>query len=165
MANMKIALIGGGAMGEAILAAVLNRGMSTPQTIWVSDVKDERRQYLNQTYGISATDNNAEAAGIKAAFVVVFFSDEEEGHALNAFNTTDRGFAYVDCTGPTLTQQSQQPYLEWDKIVYIVKGKELGSVSISLAVYPEYSYYEQIGKSSGHGWLPLGIVESIEIYW
>jgi len=59
---MKIAFVGGGAMGEAILAAVLNRRLSTPQTIWVSDVKDERRQHLKQTYGISVTDNNAEAA-------------------------------------------------------------------------------------------------------
>jgi len=62
MANMKIAFIGGGAMGEAILAAVLNRGLSTPQTIWVSDVKDERRQYLQQTYQVSVTESNREAA-------------------------------------------------------------------------------------------------------
>jgi len=59
---MKIAFIGGGAMGEAILAAVLNRGLSTPQTIWVSDVKDERRQYLQQTYQVSVTESNREAA-------------------------------------------------------------------------------------------------------
>jgi len=109
--------------------------------------------------------NNAEAAGIKAAFVAVHFSDQKQGHALNAFKTTDRGLVYVDCTGPTLTQWLQQPYLEWDKIAYVAKEKEYGSVSISLTVYPEYSYYEQIGKSSGSGWAPLGIVENIEIYW
>jgi pyrroline-5-carboxylate reductase len=63
MDAMKIAFIGGGAMGEAILAAVLNRSLSTPQAVWVSDIKEERRQYLKQTYEISATDNNAEAAG------------------------------------------------------------------------------------------------------
>jgi pyrroline-5-carboxylate reductase len=63
MDTMKIAFIGGGAMGEAILAAVLNRGLSTPQAVWVSDIKEERRQHLKQTYGISTTDNNAEAAG------------------------------------------------------------------------------------------------------
>ena len=109
--------------------------------------------------------NNAEAAGIRAAFVAVHFSDQEQGHALNAFKTTNRGLVYVDCTGPTLTQWLQQPYLEWDKIAYVAREKEYGSVSISLTVYPEYSYYEQIGKSSGSGWLPLGIVEGIEIYW
>lgn len=49
-------------MGEAILAAVLNRGLSTPQAIWVSDVKDERRQHLKQTYQVSVTESNREAA-------------------------------------------------------------------------------------------------------
>ena len=63
MDTMKIAFIGGGAMGEAILAAVLNHGLSTPQAVWVSDIKEERRQYLKQAYGISVTDNNADAAG------------------------------------------------------------------------------------------------------
>ncbi|MBM4448334.1 MAG: pyrroline-5-carboxylate reductase [Chloroflexi bacterium] len=59
---MKIAFIGGGAMGEAILAAVLNRGLSTPQTLWVSDVKEERRQHLKKTYQVSVTGSNREAA-------------------------------------------------------------------------------------------------------
>ncbi len=62
MDNMKIAFIGGGAMGEAILAAVLHRSLSTPQTTWVSDAKAERRQYLEQAYRISATDSNRDAA-------------------------------------------------------------------------------------------------------
>ena len=35
----------------------------------------------------------------RAAFVAVLFSDNEAGHALNAFRTTDRGLVYVDCTG------------------------------------------------------------------
>ena len=62
MDTMKIAFIGGGAMGEAILAAVINRGLSTPQDIWVSDAKEERRQHLKQTYQVSATESNRDAA-------------------------------------------------------------------------------------------------------
>ena len=58
----KIAFIGGGAMGEAILAAVLNRGLSNPQAIWVSDAKEERRQHLKQAYGVSVTEINRDAA-------------------------------------------------------------------------------------------------------
>ena len=137
-------------------------------TFLLADPTDDESYQLNTFDCANFSEmlhNNAEAAGIKAAFVGVFFSDGEEGHALNAFKTTDRGLAYVDCTGPTLTQRLQHPNLEWDKIAYVVKGKELGSVSISLTVYPKYSYYEQIGKSSGSGWSPLGIVEGIEIYW
>ncbi len=49
-------------MGEAILAAVLNHGLSTPQAIWVSDAKYERRRHLKQTYTISVTESNRDAA-------------------------------------------------------------------------------------------------------
>ncbi len=62
MDTMKISFIGGGAMGEAILAAVLNRGLSNPQAIWISDAKEERRQHLKQTYGVSVTEINRDAA-------------------------------------------------------------------------------------------------------
>ena len=61
MDTLKIAFIGGGAMGEAILSAVLNRGLSTPQAIRVSDAKEERRQHLKQTYGVSVTGSNRDA--------------------------------------------------------------------------------------------------------
>lgn len=43
--------------------------------------------------------NNAEAAGIRVAWVGVEFEDDIEGHALNAFETTDKGLVYIDCTG------------------------------------------------------------------
>ncbi len=58
---MKIAFIGGGAMGEAMLSAVLSQKLSTPQDIWASDIKPERRQHLAQSYGINVTDKNREA--------------------------------------------------------------------------------------------------------
>ena len=45
--------------------------------------------------------DRAEAAGIRAAFVNVVLT-AGPGHALNAFNTTDRGLVYIDCTGPGL---------------------------------------------------------------
>ncbi len=116
--------------------------------------------------------NNAEAAGIKTAFVTVDFRGDPIGHALNAFKTTDRGLVYVDCTGddaylPTFWEwlYEQSHPIEWDKIAYVVKGKECGFVSIDRATSPEYSFYERIGKASGDGWRPMGIVESIGIYW
>ena len=45
--------------------------------------------------------NNAEAAGIRAAWVSIDFGGNDEGHACNAFETTDRGLVYIDCTGET----------------------------------------------------------------
>jgi pyrroline-5-carboxylate reductase len=58
---MNIAFIGGGNMGEAMLAAVLEDGMVKPESVWVSDVSQERRKSLAQRYGVAATVSNQEA--------------------------------------------------------------------------------------------------------
>ncbi|TET26521.1 MAG: pyrroline-5-carboxylate reductase [Dehalococcoidia bacterium] len=60
---MKIAFIGGGVMGEIILSAILDKGLSTPQAISVSDIKKSRRQHLQKKYGVTVTDSNRLAAG------------------------------------------------------------------------------------------------------
>ncbi len=58
---MKIAFIGGGSMGEAMLSAVLDKGLSTPQAISVSDVSQSRCQYLEQKYGVAVMSSNRQA--------------------------------------------------------------------------------------------------------
>ena len=55
---MKITFIGGGAMGEAMLSAILAKGLATPESISVSDISDSRRQHLEQKYHVAATNNN-----------------------------------------------------------------------------------------------------------
>ncbi|MFQ5996084.1 MAG: pyrroline-5-carboxylate reductase [Dehalococcoidales bacterium] len=62
MDTIKIVFIGGGAMGEAMLSAVLGKGLSMPSTVWVSDIKEERRQRLKQKYDVAVTEDNREAA-------------------------------------------------------------------------------------------------------
>ena len=52
---MKIAFIGGGNMGEAMLSALLDRGLTTPDAVRVSDTREERRQELRQKYGVDVT--------------------------------------------------------------------------------------------------------------
>jgi len=58
---MKIAFIGGGTMGEAMLAAVLEDGLAKPEAIWVSDVSQARRKHMVQEYGVAVMDSNLEA--------------------------------------------------------------------------------------------------------
>ncbi|MBA7504673.1 Pyrroline-5-carboxylate reductase [subsurface metagenome] len=58
MNEMKITIIGGGNMGEAMLSAILKKGLSTPQAISVSDIDEARRQYLGQEYGVAAVSSN-----------------------------------------------------------------------------------------------------------
>ena len=45
-------------MGEAILSAILDRSLSTPQSISVSDIDETRRQHLEQKYGVAVTSDN-----------------------------------------------------------------------------------------------------------
>ncbi|MDO8578268.1 MAG: pyrroline-5-carboxylate reductase [Dehalococcoidales bacterium] len=67
---MKIAFIGGGNMGEAILSRILERKLSTRETIFVSDVNEARRQYLEKTYHVNTTDNNKSAAAVSEVIVL-----------------------------------------------------------------------------------------------
>ena len=103
--------------------------------------------------------NNAEANGIRAAFVAIDLKDSTMGHACNAFETTDMGMVYVDCTGMTIEESlsNSDQHLSpdgkpakifgqaksYDKIAYVSVGKELGFISMEVADSPEYSYYEQ----------------------
>ena len=57
---MKIAFIGGGNMGEVMLSAVLNKGLTTPQDISISDVNESRCQYIRHEYDVYVTGSNLE---------------------------------------------------------------------------------------------------------
>ncbi len=50
-------------MGEAMLSAVLDKGLSTPEAISVSDTAEARRQYLEQKYGVAVMSSNRQAIG------------------------------------------------------------------------------------------------------
>lgn len=59
---MRIAFIGGGNMGEAMVRSLLDRGTARAKDIRVSDVSEARRSYLSQKYGVTASDSNCPAA-------------------------------------------------------------------------------------------------------
>jgi len=96
--------------------------------------------------------NNAEAAGIRAAYVAIQLGPSPEfprvgGHALNAFETTDRGLVYIDCTG-----SSNREDINRDTIVNVEVGKEY----IPQSIFPEPDWY----------WLSVGEILEIEtIQW
>ncbi len=101
--------------------------------------------------------NNAEAAGIRAASVSVDFEGDEEGHALNVFETIDKGLVYIDCTGQSsgdklnihleYTEEgvifvSDNPE-SWDAVAYVKIGKEYGLVPLGRADALYYNFYEE----------------------
>ncbi|GAI76564.1 unnamed protein product, partial [marine sediment metagenome] len=70
---MKIAFIGGGVMGEAMIRGILNKGLTTPQDIIVNDVsaarlaslKKEYRVRVTDDYGIAVKDSNIVVIAVK----------------------------------------------------------------------------------------------------
>ena len=60
---MKIAFVGGGTMGEAMVSCLLAKGVAEPPDIAVSDVDKTRRELLSGQYGVTAVADSREAIG------------------------------------------------------------------------------------------------------
>jgi Skp family chaperone for outer membrane proteins len=136
---------------------------------FLSRDKTEKNTYIEGVYDCSEfsrdVHNNAEAAGIRASVVHVWFEYEDSGHALNAFLTTDYGLVYVDC--------SKAP----DTIARVKTGKEYRAVEINRITganarndswWNALSEYYYIPSSHIYhlGGEPAHVVTlSINIYW
>jgi hypothetical protein len=171
-------------------ARLINNSEATPPT-WQelmafleADTTDQKPYNADSFACVAFAEelhNNAEAAGIEAAFVGVQFEDREVGHALNAFNTTDRGLVFIDCTSPV---QSNMPYLPMaelddgeaggagevevvgaDKMAYVELGEEYGVISIEVATSPEYSFYQTyLAEREQHGLNVDAFNQDLEAY-
>ena len=67
--SMRISLIGGGRMGEAMIRGILDKGVCTSGDIGVSDINTERCALLSHTYGVICVPSNREA--LSGADVVI----------------------------------------------------------------------------------------------
>ena len=89
--------------------------------------------------------DHAESKGIKSVWVGIDFVGQEVGHALNSFNTTDRGLVFIDVTAGVLEQTpSFDFYLKnksWDTIAYIEIGKAYGVIDIDESSGPTYDKF------------------------
>lgn len=92
--------------------------------------------------------NDAESAGIKAAFVVVHFNNGSVPYALNLFNTSDKGLIFIDCTEEDFTHMTPVPFGKKaygvpdndNKVAYVQVGKLLGFISMDFADNFGFSY-------------------------
>ena len=73
---MRLAFIGSGVMGEAIVAAVLKRGLAQPADVTACDVVAQRREHLSQAYGIATAEHATDA--VAAAELVVLAVKPQE---------------------------------------------------------------------------------------
>jgi len=67
--RVRIAFVGGGAMGEAMIKCVLNRKVAMPQDMVVSDISQVRRELLEKEYGVNTVADNREA--VKDAGLII----------------------------------------------------------------------------------------------
>jgi pyrroline-5-carboxylate reductase len=68
--KIRIAFIGGGAMGEAMVKCLVTKKVAAPQDMVVSDVSLVRRELLSREYGVSTLADNKKAVA-KADLIVL----------------------------------------------------------------------------------------------
>lgn len=59
-----VGFIGGGNMAEALIKGIKGKGQGARDEILVSEPREDRRKYLEQTYGIKTTQSNREVASL-----------------------------------------------------------------------------------------------------
>jgi pyrroline-5-carboxylate reductase len=83
----RIALVGGGAMAEAIVRGLLSRRVLGPRDIITSDPNEHRRSLFEGQYGTRTTSDNASAAG-DAGLVVLAVKPQQIGEAIASLRGT-----------------------------------------------------------------------------
>ncbi|MDM8526507.1 pyrroline-5-carboxylate reductase [Desulfococcaceae bacterium HSG8] len=57
--NKKTGFIGSGNMGEAFVGALIQTGIFSPSMIYITDISDERLDFMHRTYGVRIMSDNA----------------------------------------------------------------------------------------------------------
>jgi pyrroline-5-carboxylate reductase len=68
--DKKIAIIGAGNMGEALISGLTVSGSSKPKSIICTDVREARLEEIKKEYGVRTTENNIDA--VEASDIIVY---------------------------------------------------------------------------------------------
>ncbi len=83
--HRKIAFIGSGVMGEAMIAGLLRQDMAPLSSLIAAESRSERIEEMRSLYGIAMTQDNAEAAS-QADVVVLSVKPQSLG---KVFSTSE----------------------------------------------------------------------------
>ncbi len=100
----KIAVIGAGTMGEALIKGLLRESVIVPQDIIATGPRIERRAQLEERYGIQTTGNNREAV-VPASIVFLSVKPQVMPHVLDELRGHVRAeqLVFSIAAGVTLT--------------------------------------------------------------
>jgi len=73
--------------------------------------------------------------------VGVRFTGAEKGHAINAFETIDKGLIYIDCTNGRNPSGEDDEIQSWDTVAYIEIGRKYGILHIDRVASSPYDFY------------------------
>jgi pyrroline-5-carboxylate reductase len=79
MAARKVAILGGGKIGESLLAGLLTSGWREPRHVVITGRREERVQELQERYGVRGTLSNAEAVAGAALVVIAVKPQDFDG--------------------------------------------------------------------------------------
>lgn len=91
--SIKLGIIGGGVMAEAILARLFNAKLYQPHEVLVSEPKVTRREFLQQTYQVQVTVENQSAVESRDALLLAI-KPQVLGMVLGGLNLENRPQPY-----------------------------------------------------------------------
>jgi hypothetical protein len=80
--------------------------------------------------------NRAQSVGLRCGVVVIEFKDQVAGHAINAFETTDKGLVFVDATGLTTDTDVKLPPVK--SVGYLKEGETYFSIPLEVSLARQY---------------------------
>ncbi|MEO0767863.1 MAG: NAD(P)-binding domain-containing protein, partial [Cyanobacteria bacterium J06649_4] len=92
--SVRLGIIGGGVMGEALLSRLLSQGLYAPDEIMLGEPSPERREVMSEQYAIQTTDSNREV--IEASRVILLAVKPQ------IFDLVSKDFQGVSCESPPL---------------------------------------------------------------
>lgn len=111
MASRKIAVLGAGKAGEALIAGLLSSGWRKPGEIVATARQEERLAHLGERYGIATTSSNADAASGAGIVVIAVKPQDIEELLADVGSTlgTDQTVISIAAAIPTSLIESHLP--------------------------------------------------------
>jgi pyrroline-5-carboxylate reductase len=113
---MKLAFIGAGMMGEAIIAGALRNGIATAGDVAACDIAPARREHLAKTYGVQVSDDPGKASG-GSDLVILAVKPQEFAAAGGSFAAGLNGRQTVMSIMAGVTVDSLRSSLKHDAVV------------------------------------------------
>jgi pyrroline-5-carboxylate reductase len=109
----KLAIIGAGKMGEAMIAGFLKSGKYEPKDIQIFEIIEDRRKYMNQTYNVTPV-NDAKGAASFADITIIAVKPGDVKSALEQIKPAMKPGKIVVSIAAGVTLEFLRKYLPAD---------------------------------------------------